>query len=73
VALPPGSPRAVVRLVQAGRSVETATDGAYLFRNVAPGDDTLAVSIDGLEATRSVTVPAGPALIQDVDLAPAPR
>jgi hypothetical protein len=72
VTLPPGCRRAVVRLVQAGRSVETAPDGGYLFRNLRPGAETLVVSAAGLQASRGIMVPEGAVLLQGVDLALVP-
>jgi hypothetical protein len=62
--------RAVVRLVEAGRSVEAGSDGAYVFRGLKPGRYTLATTLGGVTVQREVVVPDGPALVKDADLAP---
>jgi hypothetical protein len=65
-----GARRAVVRLVEAGRSVEAGADGAYVFRGLKPGRYTLATILGGVSIQREVVVPDGPVLMKDADLAP---
>lgn len=62
--------KAVVRLIEAGRSVETDSDGAFVFRGLKPGRYTLATTLGGASLRREVVVPDGPALVKDADLAP---
>ncbi|MET0552046.1 MAG: hypothetical protein ABW221_03345 [Vicinamibacteria bacterium] len=63
-----GAQRAVVRLVEAGRSVEAGRDGAYVFRGLKPGRYTLATTLAGVSIRREVVVPDGPAVVTDADL-----
>lgn len=65
-----GSRTAVVRLIEAGRSVETGNDGAFVFRGLGPGRYTLAATVGGASLRREVVVPDGPALVKDADLVP---
>jgi hypothetical protein len=63
--------RTVVRLVEAGRTIEAADDGSYVFRNLKPGTYTLAANVGGRDVRRRAQVPEGPALVQGIDLDPA--
>jgi uncharacterized protein (DUF2141 family) len=59
---------AAVRLKEVAMEVKTAETGAYIFRNLAAGTYTVAVERDGKEFIRTVTVPAAPGSIRDIDL-----
>jgi hypothetical protein len=47
--------------------------GQYAFRDLPAGDYTVVVRHDGREHTIAVTVPEGPALVKDIDLAVLPE
>jgi carboxypeptidase family protein len=59
---------ATVRLKELSLEVKTGANGAYIFRNLAAGTYTLAIENDGKETTRTVTLPAEPTSLRDVDL-----
>ena len=59
---------ATVRLKELSLEVKTGANGAYLFRNLAAGTYTIAIENEGKEITRSVTLPAEPTNLRDVDL-----
>jgi Carboxypeptidase regulatory-like domain len=48
--------------------IKTGETGAYLFRNLAAGTYTVAIEHDGKEISRTVTLPATPANVRDIDL-----
>jgi hypothetical protein len=52
------------------KSFETKTGetGAYIFRNLAAGTYTVSMEHGGKETSRTVTLPAAPANVRDVDL-----
>src|SRR5687768_18102178 len=47
-------------------------NGQYAFRNLPPGQYTIVATHDGREHSAAVTVPDGPALVNDIDLAVLP-
>jgi hypothetical protein len=47
---------------------KTGETGAYIFRNLAAGTYTVSIENAGKEISRTVTLPAAPANIRDVDL-----
>lgn len=57
-----------VVLRELARQSVTDEDGVYLFRNLPAGDFTLVVVYEGKEVVRRVTLPAGPAFIQDAHI-----
>ncbi|HMC29374.1 MAG TPA: carboxypeptidase regulatory-like domain-containing protein [Candidatus Angelobacter sp.] len=57
-----------VRLKELSLEVKTSSTGAYIFRNLAAGTYTLVIENEGKEITRSVTLPAEPANLRDIDL-----
>jgi hypothetical protein len=59
---------AVVRLKELPLETKTGETGAYLFRNLAAGTYTVLIEHEGKEISRTVTLPAAPANIRDVDL-----
>ncbi|HKF23672.1 MAG TPA: carboxypeptidase regulatory-like domain-containing protein [Candidatus Angelobacter sp.] len=59
---------AVMRLKELSLEARTGETGAYIFRNLPAGTYTLVVEHQGKEFTRSVTLPAGPTSLRDVDL-----
>ncbi len=61
-------PGVTVRLKELSLEVKTSPTGAYIFRNLAAGSYTIAIENEGKEITRSVTLPAEPANLRDVDL-----
>jgi hypothetical protein len=63
-----GATNVVVQLVEAGREARTDGDGRYVFRRVAPGSYTVVANVDGRRVSRTIEVPAGPALLRGVDL-----
>jgi hypothetical protein len=56
-----------VRLVELDREAVTDGEGVYLFRDLPAGVYTVALTYEGREFTRTVTLPAGPAFPRDVD------
>ncbi len=58
----------VVRLKELSLQATSGDTGAYIFRNLPAGTYTLAVEYDGKETTRTVTLPAEPASLRDIDL-----
>jgi hypothetical protein len=64
---------AIVRLTDLSLEARTGNDGAYIFRNLPAGTHTLAVNWLGKEVLRTVTVPADPANIRDVDIDAGPK
>lgn len=63
----------VVRLEELSLETKTGSNGAYVFRNLPAGSYTIAITYDGREMTRKITVPAGPATLRDVDLDAGPK
>lgn len=63
---------ATVELLPLQRQSVTDANGQYAFRNLPAGDYTLVATVDGHEQRRAVTVPDGPALMKDIDLALLP-
>jgi uncharacterized protein (DUF2141 family) len=61
-------PGAIVYLKQLSMQAVAAENGAFIFRNLPAGTYTLAVEYEGKETTRTVIVPADPAIIRDIDL-----
>ena len=61
-------PDATVILKELSLEATTGDNGAYIFRNLPAGRYTIAVMWAGKETSTSVTVPADPANIKDVDL-----
>jgi cell division septation protein DedD len=65
-------PGARVELLPLGRESVTDAGGQYAFRDVPPGAYTVVARLDGREQRSNVTVPDGPALVKDVDVALLP-
>jgi hypothetical protein len=63
-----GQDRAIVRLVELGRTSQAADDGSFVFRNLKPGTHTLVALAGGREVRRRVEVPEGPALVNGIEL-----
>jgi cell division septation protein DedD len=63
---------ATVELLPLQRQSVTDAQGQYAFRDLPPGDYTVVARRDGREQRSSVTVPDGPALVKDVDMALVP-
>ncbi|HZD95603.1 MAG TPA: carboxypeptidase regulatory-like domain-containing protein, partial [Candidatus Sulfotelmatobacter sp.] len=59
---------ATVRLKELSLEMKTGLTGAYIFRNLPAGAYTIAIENDGKEVARSVTLPAAPANLRDIDL-----
>ncbi|HEX4604658.1 MAG TPA: carboxypeptidase regulatory-like domain-containing protein, partial [Candidatus Angelobacter sp.] len=59
---------AVVRLKGFPLEVKTSATGAYIFRNLAAGAYTVVIEHESREISRSVTLPAAPSNVRDVDL-----
>jgi hypothetical protein len=59
---------AVVRLKELSLETKTGETGAYIFRNLAAGTYTVLIEHEGKEISRTVTLPAAPANVRDVDL-----
>lgn len=61
-------PDVTVRIEELQLETHTGANGVYLFRNLPAGTYTLVGSYNGKEITRSVTIPADPINMRDVDL-----
>ena len=57
-----------VRLVESSLEVKTSASGAFVFRNLSAGTHTISVTYEGKETIRTVTVPAEPVNIRDIEL-----
>jgi hypothetical protein len=63
---------ATVELLPLGRQSVTDARGQYAFRNLPAGQYTIVAKHEGREHIAAVSVPDGPALVKDVDLALLP-
>jgi hypothetical protein len=63
---------ATVELLPLGRQSVTDPSGRYAFRNLPAGQYTVVAMHGGREHIAAVSVPEGPALVKDVDLAVLP-
>ncbi len=63
---------ATVELLPLRRQSVTDANGQYAFRNLPAGQYTIVAKHDGREHIAAVSVPDGPALVKDVDLAVLP-
>jgi hypothetical protein len=59
---------AFVKLKELGLETQAGDNGAFIFRNLPAGTYTLVVSYLGKQTTRSVTLPAGPVNLRNVDV-----
>ena len=57
-----------VEIVELGRKMRTAADGAYAFRSLPAGEVTLIARSGSNTVTRRVTIPAAPAALKGIDL-----
>jgi hypothetical protein len=60
---------ATVELLPLGRKSVTDAEGQYAFRNLPAGRYTIVARRDGRENTTAVSLPEGPAIVRDVELA----
>lgn len=63
---------ATVEILPLRRQSVTDASGAYAFRNLPAGQYTVVATHDGRDYTAAVSVPDGPALVKDIDLAVVP-
>ena len=62
-----GASNAVVTLAGSGRSVTTDAEGRYVFRGVSAGPATVIATAGATSWTRTLDMPAAPAVMRDVD------
>jgi cell division septation protein DedD len=63
---------ATVELQPLGRQSVTDADGQYAFRNLSPGEYTIVAKHNGRDSVVAVSVPEGPAIVKDIDVALVP-
>ena len=63
---------ATVEILPLRQQSVTDGNGRYAFRNLPAGEYTIVAKHDGREHTVAVSVPDGPALVKDIDLAVLP-
>jgi hypothetical protein len=61
-------PGITVRLKELSLEAKTGATGAFIFRNLPAGAYTIAIENEGREITRSVSLPAAPTSLRDIDL-----
>lgn len=61
-----------VELLPLGRTSLTDAQGQYAFRNLPPGHYTIMAKENGRENSAAVDLPAGPAIVKDVELTVVP-